>query len=753
MQETRRGVVISNCQVQPLKHILSLFCKDIRFDGFGVHLLPPQEREQTIERFVESAKRDYDVVLAAPLSDEFGPIGIKRLRNTFSGSLVGTVPNFYFSGLHPDLTYIGQLGTRVIGPLEDYHSKIAIYGYLQGLSVDECLRLYRDGIYRDLGYYDEYEKSLAELRRRDAALDIPFTDEISGLLKTDLCFFSVNHPTSFLLGEFCIKLTAWLEHQGVASPMEWPYSVSSLPNQLAQNVFYPVYPEIAAACDLSFPGSYTFKPTTVGDNPVTCFGLREFVEGEYESFGKFEREQFVQAPQVRAALELASGRLETRVGEKPSRIPDKSLDQITVSGAVQRETTAPLELVLGFKPRNVEPLVSAEDSRLIVNAAALTSRSGSVANAIRDVLATAKGVAEESNQRMIANSSAQLLNDDLLGAIKRSDVSFAEIDRVLEVITTFTSQTHEFRVRSWLPDPYAPPDLTQEEAIYRYGNVELRVIENFLINQPTLKEALRALLPALDDETRLYMAGKRANYLAADDVEWNLRALMTNAGFYVSREFARAWFDLQYWAERYLTALQQGALFSYPPAYPFYFKIQRALLQQGGALPRYVRRPNPREVYESFKGKEVMFMSPLSEMVDSQVSSGRLRRLYKNYELPEFSLATLPAWISIWPNRPHNGWTETFQHMCRSVDAAFEKRRFNIFTAACGCYGLPICDYVRSTHGTKVLYLGNIAHAYFGVRQKETQDFMKDEVNPDAWIEGNLGRYANIDRIDGGRYL
>jgi hypothetical protein len=304
-----RGVIISNCQSQPLKHILSLVCNVTRFDGFGVHTITPSARTTTVEQFVEVARKDYDLVLSIPLSEEFGPLALDRLRQTFCDKFIATIPNFYFSGLHPDLTYIGGLGHRVVGPLEDYHSKIAIYGFATGMSVDQCTGLYCDDTYARLGYYDEFEKSLAELRRRDTSLDVPFTDELPALLKSDLCFFSVNHPTNFLLRAFCIKVAAWLDDHGVVTRVPWSWPLGSLPNHLAQHVIFPVFPEVAAACELAFPGSYTFKPPTIGDSPVACLNLREFVEQEYKIFGNIDRQQFLGAPQVRTVIDLCSAKL------------------------------------------------------------------------------------------------------------------------------------------------------------------------------------------------------------------------------------------------------------------------------------------------------------------------------------------------------------------------------------------------------------------------------------------------------------
>ena len=299
----KRGVIISNCQSQPIMHTLSLFCRDIAFTDFGVHFIPPEERQKGISDFVERAKDEYDVILPIPLSDEFGPLSRERIKDTFRGKRVGVITNFYFSGLHPDLTYIGGLSRRIGGALGDYHSKIALMGYLHGLPADSTLALYCDETYQELGYYDEYEESLAELRRRESEVDIPFADEMAALIPQDLCFFSVNHPTSFLIAAYAEKIAGWLEEKGVSERTDCPRNPVYFVNYLASTGIFPVYPEIASRFGLNYSGSYLFKPLTPGNNPVCHLDLAEFVEEEYAAYGAFSYEEIANSHQGRALMQ------------------------------------------------------------------------------------------------------------------------------------------------------------------------------------------------------------------------------------------------------------------------------------------------------------------------------------------------------------------------------------------------------------------------------------------------------------------
>jgi hypothetical protein len=746
MSPVRRGLVISNCQAQPLKHILSLFCRGIRFDGFGVHLLNPKIRSEEIDRFVATAANSYDVVLSVQLSDDFGPLSTTGIRDAFPGRVIATIPNFYFSGLHPDLTYVGGLGRRITGPLSDYHSKVAILGYVAGFSVDQTVRLFCDDNFQKLGFYEEYSRSMTELARRDATLTISYTEEIAKLLREDLCFFSVNHPTSFLLSHFCQKVCNWLETQGLAGCTGWICRPSSLPNHLAHDVCFPVYPEIAAKFDLPFLGSYEFKPATIGDTPVTCLNLREFVDAEFRCLAEIPPTTLEGSTHVGEFL--ARGR--SALGLSGAAPPPEAQELKFADKAAE----SPIGLQVGYRISAAERLVADNSGLFVLNAAAFGRRTaGEIDSLVSRTLDDALSQAKLAGRKLDPNSSQQLVNDDVIRSIGDAGLDQAGIRRLRSVLASYAVRIREMKGSFWAPDPSPRFDLQSQQAVMRYGNVELRVLENYMVDPSALREALNSLLSTLDDESVMYAPGAPTNFLEADDARWNLRMLMTNAGFYSAQDPTIAWTALKEWAERYLQALRQSWLASFPPAYPFYFSVQRAIWDAWGEAPKYVCHPGPFDLYQSLAAKSVLFMSPFAHLVNKQVETGRLYRLFKDYACPHFALRAIPAWVSTWPNRPHGDWLETFSEMRKAVDDAFAQQAFDVFLASCGCYGLPICDYARSVHGCRTAYFGNITNTYFGIRQRASREFMRDRVDPEMWLDGDLSRYTNVHRIDDGRYI
>jgi hypothetical protein len=412
-----------------------------------------------------------------------------------------------------------------------------------------------------------------------------------------------------------------------------------------------------------------------------------------------------------------------------------------------------VEWTLGLRPESKERLLrDANNARLRLNVTAFSELdSSSIRGAIMDAIRDAHLLAGDCSLR--ADADPQRISESLSKEIGHPNLDLTQIDQIREVIACFTVLSQPFKSTSREPAPYPLFDLEKQRNVVRYGNVELAALESYLRDPDKLLAALEAVVAVQTDETAMYAKPVRKHYLATEDYAWNIRKLMTNAGFYAQPDVSAAWSALVDWAERYLSAMRYSYLAAYAGALPFSFAIMRMVWERFGEELGTVRNPTAFEVYPALEGQDVVFMSPLAEQVARQVESGNISRLFTNYQIPDFTLRTLPAWISTWPNRPHNDWSETFSRMCDSVDASYRQRPFDIFIASCGCYGLPICDYARSTYGCKTLYLGNIMHAFFGVRQKSTAGFARGNVDPDAWIDGDLSRYANLDRIDGGRYI
>src|SRR3954451_16510997 len=113
-------------------------------------------------------------------------------------SRIKSIPSFAYYGFHPDLVYASNGDGWLKSPLDDYSSVLVIYGWLNGLSVKETVRLFCDAVYKRLGYYNYIElsdKHLMEIGERCHIDMAPLLQE----WRERGCFaHSINHPKLFV---------------------------------------------------------------------------------------------------------------------------------------------------------------------------------------------------------------------------------------------------------------------------------------------------------------------------------------------------------------------------------------------------------------------------------------------------------------------------------------------------------------------------------------------------------------------------
>lgn len=286
----------------------------------------------------------------------------------------------------------------------------------------------------------------------------------------------------------------------------------------------------------------------------------------------------------------------------------------------------------------------------------------------------------------------------------------------------------------------------------RYGIVEARVLDGWLRQGAELRRITATLEHVGHDAQRMYAPAARAHWLSTEDIEFNVRMLMTNAGFYFGDKDAYG--SLELWAKKYYAALSASdRLFPAPGVYPNFFPVQEFLYRENGALSAYCDFPTPEQFYRSLAGRRVLFVTPFAHLINELVKTGKIRSLYTDLEIPEFQIDTIPAYISTYPNRPHSCWNETYDVVWSQVKEALDAKPYDLFFASFGCYGLPLCHEVNAYSGCTSVYYGNFLNALFGIAQASSADFMKGRRRTENWAASDLSKYANVNRIDGGRYV
>ena len=301
----RKAAVISNCQARPIADFLRVRLPDFSFEVVGVHLLRPDQIARNESDVLGRVTKDCDLVITAPLSGSYGALATDKLERSLERGHLVIVPNIYFSGLHPDLTYLGGLGQRLQGPIGDYHSKIAVAGFLSGMSVKKTCAMYNDRTYSKLEYYTEFQSSLSELRRREESVDFKVSDIIEENILQKPCFMTVNHPTSYLFSRFVDGLVQYMVSVGLVGDVYPPIDYHYRPNPLADAAIFPVFPEIADFHQLKYEGNYLFKAPR-GNLEESVYDLEDFVEREYQAFDAIPPERLSAHPVAKRAMDLWS---------------------------------------------------------------------------------------------------------------------------------------------------------------------------------------------------------------------------------------------------------------------------------------------------------------------------------------------------------------------------------------------------------------------------------------------------------------
>lgn len=268
--------IVANCQVQPLAKLLSALNGVQTVVPVPTHQFGTKHFEKPEEAFKSLIQDPDAIVLSYSHESRFNDYATQALKQQVLKFY--TLTNIHFSGLHPDIIYVGDQGGRIQSPLGDYHSKIILHSFLTGRLQTECLLRFSGNGYERLGYYHEFEKAATELRNRDNHLDIPFAENFLALLAETPSLYTVNHPTPVIFQEYVLVIA---QHLGLQA---WRQPVALLPNYLAHSTWWPVYNEVAETHKLSYRMPMLFKqPDAIGGKFMT---LEQLVHASYQLYEK-----------------------------------------------------------------------------------------------------------------------------------------------------------------------------------------------------------------------------------------------------------------------------------------------------------------------------------------------------------------------------------------------------------------------------------------------------------------------------------
>lgn len=292
----------------------------------------------------------------------------------------------------------------------------------------------------------------------------------------------------------------------------------------------------------------------------------------------------------------------------------------------------------------------------------------------------------------------------------------------------------------------------KEKSLLRPGNVELAALQTVLFQADELEVLLAEIRRRHHDHN--WMESKRDEwwYNPNDGYE-NLKRLHTNAGFYASSHAPLE--SLQRWSQGTIRALLSGPiLFGNESITEMFWPLAQQLFKQTGNMPALVQWPGDQEFYNFISGKELLFVTPLASDVETHHRTGLAFNLFSDIQIQPYGLRCIEAPVSIYPNRPDRGFEDSLERTLEQIDRIYRQKPFEIFTAACGAYGLPLCEIVKQRYGVNCIYVGNLMHAYFGLLQNTTANWRIESRINENWISSSLlNNIPGVNKIEGGRYL
>ena len=240
-------MLIGNCQVEGLKRHFEVMLPQSRITAFEVWKMTPVDIEAA-GRALEQA----DVVVAQPLhAPQYGPLQLDALKSPGRPFRLMLIHNLHFEGAMPDCAYVGRLGHRIASPVSNYHSRIVLRAFLDGVDESGAHARLLDG--HGIDARRVWAQQLDELRRRESLGLVPFVDEIDSLSRARRSFHMINHPAGHLLGAYAHKVASLLLDAAPDLPAD-------VPDLLEAGGAWPTLPWVRGAIGLHYERCHFVMP-------------------------------------------------------------------------------------------------------------------------------------------------------------------------------------------------------------------------------------------------------------------------------------------------------------------------------------------------------------------------------------------------------------------------------------------------------------------------------------------------------------
>lgn len=261
---TRFGV-IGNCQKRGFAHSLKAMVPGATL--VEVHLATVRASDDAAKQEFVKALQGCDVVFTQPVEgQQFGALATERIKALVPRTIV--YPNITFAGFHPDCSYFYKNEKVIETPTHHNSSSIVAGAFLAGLPIERVAPLFNAYTFASLGYFGEFKHQKLQLLKRTAALGFDLESLFAG---QGVFMHMINHPKIGVLFE--------LARQSLIMAGYSPVPAAAPEDELAQQVRWPVYPEIGQKLGLT-ESSLEFG--SYGKD----LSLTSFISGSYDSYAR-----------------------------------------------------------------------------------------------------------------------------------------------------------------------------------------------------------------------------------------------------------------------------------------------------------------------------------------------------------------------------------------------------------------------------------------------------------------------------------
>lgn len=208
------GFVWGNCQAESIRRMVAPAGA-----GQGVEFvrLPPVfEMDEAEVGRLHALMGVAGVLVTQPVKDEYRVPGCgseQLVALLPTEARVVRVPTTYYEGLFPWQVHAhDEAGARVDAPLTDYHDLRLLVAASRGLDVPAAVELVETTVPGEEAVRELASTSQAELRRRNAALDVDTTDAV--VAGGAEAMWTVNHPANSTLRAVGVGVLATLGWSG-----------------------------------------------------------------------------------------------------------------------------------------------------------------------------------------------------------------------------------------------------------------------------------------------------------------------------------------------------------------------------------------------------------------------------------------------------------------------------------------------------------------------------------------------------------